>query len=301
MPLAAGTATSGKTGALALQSLAPGGVLRYSSVAGFSPRILRGDALIPLINNAAFAANKTKGLTMADFTYNLPLIPGMTPADFFARAVGSVSGDTDESNYHLLTMYPDNAGSAPDVYARSKFGTFAGQVAFSANGAAQAVALTMGGMSVDPQSGAVAALAPPPVGAISNGGVSGFAQTAITGASQVVGVSWNVSTGLVVTPGVVAGSNPAYPYLMKGLLQNDITGIVSVTQYKNAATVLGAEGSDGTLDLAFGTIGNGLGMTFALMPMAVALPSTQNINYITSRYNLKSVNGITSPLLFRDL
>ena len=301
MPLAPGTATSGKTGTLALQSLAAGGTLRYVSVAGFSPTISRGDALIPLINNAAFAANKVQGLSMANWDFPLPLIPAVTPADFFARAIGSVSGDTDASNYHLLTMYPDNAGSAPDVYAASKYASMSGQVAFSANGAAQAVALSMRGMSIDPQSGTVAALAAPPAGAISTGGATGFAQTAITGATQVVGASWDISTGLTPTPGVQAGTNPNFPYIAKGLLQTNLSGIVSLTQYKNAGTVLGANGQDGTLTLAFGTTGNGVAFSFRLMPLAVAVPSTQNINFITSRYALKSVDGVTSPIQFSDL
>lgn len=301
MPLAAGVASSGKTGALALQSLATGGVLRYVPVAGFSPSVSRGDALVPLINNANFSTNKTLGISIGNFVFSLPLIPAITPADFFARAIGSTAGDTDAANYHTLTMYPDNNGDAPDVFALSKFDTFSGQVAFSANGAAQAVAMTLSGRSIDPYSGSVTALAAPSAGALSTGGVQGFAQTVITGATQVVGVSWQVGTGLVTTAGAVAGTNSNFPYLAKGLLQTGIGGIVTVTQYRNAATVLGLTGANGSLDLAFGATGNGLGMTFELMPLSIARPSTQSVNMMTSTYALVSVDGTTSPIAFRNL
>lgn len=301
MPLAPGVATSGKTGSTAIQSLEAGGVLRYIPNASFGMIITRGDSLVPLRNNAAFSGNKVLGTIVGRFTMALPLIPTATPADFFARAIGSVSGDTDISNYHKITDWPDNAGGAALTHSLCKFGTFEGQLNFSTNGAAQALGMRLTGLVVDPESGTATPLATPSAGALACGGVKGFAQSVITGATEVVGVSWGVSTGADITPGNRAGTNTKYPRLAKGVLQQDLTGTVTITQHRNAATVLGGDGSDGTLDIAVGSVGDGLGLTFDLMPIEVAKPSTQNINLITSRYMLKSVDCVTTPMRFRDL
>ncbi len=304
MPLAPGVATSGKTGSTAIQSLETGGIVRYIPNASFGVTITNGDSLVPLRNNAAFSGNKVKGTVVGRFALALPLIPGVTNADFFARAIASVAGDTDASNYHKITDWPDNAGGVALTHNLAKFGTWEGQVNFSLNGAAQALGMRFTGMIIDPESGTASAIATPSAGALACGGVKGFAETKITAngvAMDVVGISWGVSTNADITPGNRTGTNANYPRLAKGILQQDLTGRVTITQHLNAAVVLGADGSDGTLDIAVGVAGAGVGFTFDLMPVELAKPSTQGINYRTHTYQLKSVDCVTTPLRFRDL
>lgn len=300
MPLAAGTGTSGKTGALALKSLAVGGTLIYLPVAGFNPSISRGDDVVALINNSSYACNYVKGIALGSFDIATPLIPAVLNADFHARAFGSVDGDTDAANYFILTNYPDRAGSAGVVYGNVKFGRLQGSVQYSTSGAASAVGVRLSGLIQDPESTATA-LAAPSSGALACSGIKGFAQTAITGATQVVAVSWDISTGLTATPGKATGANPLYPALVKGLLALALDGTVSLTQYRNAATILCGDGNPGTLTLAFGGVGDGISYTFQLIPMTVGKPSSMGVNYMTSTYRLKSTDGSSSPFQVADL
>lgn len=302
MTLAAGILTSGKTGALATKSLAASGVQRNISISRINPIITRGDSLVPLINNVGYATNKVVGLTTCRLDVAMPLNPLVTPADFFTRAFLSVQLDTSAINYHTWTHFPDLQGNAPLVYALCKYYGFTLSVSFSPNGAAQSAVIGMSASSADPESGSVAALTTPSAGALSTGGIVGFAQSgASTGASNVVQFDCSVDTDLQMVPGVVAGTNAKYPYLIPGTFQNDLTGQVNITQFRNSTTVLGADGSDGTYVLSLGTAGAGLSFTFKLMPLAIGKPSNLGGLYMRSTYALKSIDGTTPPLVVADL
>lgn len=301
MTLAAGILTSGKTGALATKSLAASGTQRNISISRLNPIITRGDSLVPLINNVGYATNKVVGITTCRLDVSMPLTPLVTPADFFTRAFLSGQLDTSAINYHTWTHFPDLQGNTPLVYALCKYFGFTLSVAFSTNGAAQSAVIGMSANSADPESGSVAALTTPSAGALSTGGIVGFAQASYTGASNIVQFDSSISTDLQMVPGAVAGTNAKYPYIIPGTYQNDLTGTVNITQFRNATTVLGADGTDGTFVISLGVAAAGLSFTYKLMPLAIGKPSDLGGLYMRSTYALKSIDGTTPPLVVADL
>lgn len=299
---AAGVVTGGVGGAFALKSTNSGGTIRYIPFATFNASILRGDDTVPLVNNVGYAANEVDGVTTCDWSLQTPLIPTVLVADFWARAFGSTYGDTDASNYHTLTHWPDGAGSAARVYALAKFATCSGAVRFSRSGTQSSATLTFGGPCADPLSGSVAALTAPASGALSAGKIIGYAKTAFTGATQVVGMGFQLATGADYTAGTNAGTNADYPVLPKGILMpSGLVGTVTLTQYQNATTVLGVDGTAGAFTVAFGSTGAGISMAFRLKPRLLGMPSNLGPNYQTNSYYLQSVDGTTSPFVVTDL
>jgi hypothetical protein len=307
MPLTAGRASSGKGGAFAELSLAASGTQYNMAAAQMNYDTVRGDAVIDLLNNEWFAANYVQGLTVGRFSIAMPYIPVQMPADFWTRAFFSVFGDTDGplagGTYHTLTVWPDAAGSAAVVYGNCKYAGFSFQVMFDPNGAVQTFGISMTGLSQDPESGSVSALSTPTTGALTVGNAKGFAQTTFTGATNVVGIQGNISCGLVPTEGVVAGTNTIYPYNIAGLMQTDLSGTVTITQKRSAATVLGATatGAPTALIMAIGSTGQGATWTLGLKSISKSLPSNLGKNYMRNVYQLLSVDGTTSPLTIADL
>jgi len=302
MSLANGVAVNGVTGSLAIQGKDGSGTLRYIPVAQVTPTITRGDSVIPLVNNAAFACNLVKGSAAAEIQIDTYLFAGLMNADFFNAGFASGGGDTGASGYNVVTLRSNNeSGEGAQTYAKSKFAGMSGSVRFSNDGSAQACRLGMRLMSVDPLSGSITALAAPSAGALSTTGILGFAQAAFSNASEVTAVEWNIDTGLQVVPGVVAGSNSEYPSLPKGVMLTELMGTVKITQIANPTTRLGSSGSGGTFTLSLGTTGAGIALSFAVIPMADSKPTTIGIGYIQSTYALKSVDGVTPSFSAVDL
>lgn len=293
------SATTGKQGALCAKSLASGGTLRYIPVMNFVPDTTTGIGIPPLVNNAQFEANSTLGFGLSSIGWEQPFIAGLTVADFFTRAILSPLADTDAGNYHNLTVYPDNAGSAAVVYGAVKHSGMSFVVPFAVDGSQQAVRFGFTAISADPESTSVAALTAPSAGALSTGQLLGFAQTSITGASSVVSISGQVSSGLLVVPGKSSTANTNYPNLVKGLLQTDVMGTVQITQLRDAGTIIGSAG--GTLVVNVGTTSAGCSFTFKLVPARDRKPTNTGINYVTRTYLLKSNDGTTAPLVVADL
>ena len=301
MSLTSGTSINGVTGSLSILDADGAGTLRYLPTLSVNPQISRGDSTIQLVNNAGYVVNKVKGSASASVSFNTFIFQGLTNASFFNNAVSSGSGDTGSSGYSQLTLRSNNqGGEGAENYYKAKCAGMSGSVRFSNNGAAQALQLSMQYLCADPLS-TTTALAAPPAGALATSGILGFAQASFSGASDVVAVSWNLTTGAQFIPGVVASSNPEFTSLPKGVQQTILDGTVTITQIKNPATRLGALGNDGTFVLNLGTTGNGIALTFNVMPMMTSKPTTTGIGYISSTYGLKSVDGITAPFYATNL
>ena len=302
MPLATGSAVNGVTGSLALQGKDGVGILRYIPAATISTTITRGDSVIPLVNNVAYAVNKIKGSAMADISVDTYLYASLLNADFFNAAVGAVAGDVGTAGYNVVTIRSNNqGGEGPQTFARAKFAGMSGSVRFSNNGGAQAFRLGFRMTSVDPLSVGVVALGAPAAGALSLGGELGFAQASFAGATDVVAVSFNLDTGITVIPGNVAGTNSNFPSLPKGVMQTVQVGTVTITQIANPATLLGLSGANGTFVMSLGAVGAGVSMTFQVMPMSYSKPVETGIGYVSTTYALLSVDGVTAPFVVADL
>lgn len=301
MPLGAGVGAMGRSGAFALKSKEAGGTLRYMPHAGFQPYINRGTDILDLVNNNGFAVNQVQGLALGSFSLIVPHIVGVTAADFFTRAFGSTYGDTDASNYHIMTVWPDGNGSTPDVHDLCKFGSMSSRVRWDPSGQASAIVYQMGGLIIDPESGTATALTTPSAGALSTGNVLGAAQATLTGVTDYVEFAYTISTSLGVSLGRKAGTNANYPTLCKGLLMGGQVGSVAVTQHRSATTVIGADGSAGTITLTIGTTGAGVAKVFRIIPVGLGKPSTLGPNYRVHNYRLKSTDGTTAPYTCTDL
>jgi hypothetical protein len=147
----------------------------------------------------------------------------------------------------------------------------------------------------------VAALTAPAAGALSLGNVKGFAQAAFTGATQVVSVDFQVSTGLGPTGGTRAGTNARYPVLNKGLLMTAQGGTVTIVQPRTATTIIGSAGAGGTFTVSVGTTGAGRNFIFALQPAMLNQTCNLGPNYVSNTYFLQSVDGTTAPFTVTDM
>ena len=293
MAIAAGAASVGRGGALGVKVGA--GSNLYLPISSYQSSVSSGKEVLDLINNAAYPVNESDGLALGSFSFNTPLIAGVETASLLTSLFLSASGDTDAGNYSVLTFYPDAAGTPAEVHGQCKFSSLTGSLQFSTSGAASAFVLGMSGIIIDPFSGSAVAASAPSAGAISTGRVLNYAQSVISGASNVVGVSFQVLTGAIPTPGVQTGTgNALYPLLCAGALLTGLTGTVTVTQLRSAGTVLT---SAGTLTVTVGTTGAGLSFAFKLLPLSVRRPSSLGLLYMQSSYMLKSTDGTTSPLV----
>ena len=298
MSLAAGSATSGKTGALAMQLNTTGSTI-YVPHGGFNPGISTGRSIIGLVNNTSFSSNEYVGVTTSGFSLSCPLILGLHNANWFAKVLGYVAGDNDGSNYHLLTNFPDDAGSSPVVYARCKFGTMR-QTITASDGPGSVIGMSFSGLCLDPESGSVAALAAPSAGPLSNSGILGYAETnPVVGGNTLDGwsqIDITVNVTLVRVPGVLPGTNTAYPHLGKGALATNLSGSVTITQIRNAQYTV----SENQLILNFGSTGAGIAESLSLMPMGGSKPTGLGLNMVQQQFALKSISG-ESPITWTDL
>jgi hypothetical protein len=301
MTLSAGVAAMGRGGAFALKSSESGGTLRKVPLARFSPRILRGDTIQDLVNNNGAPVNKTIGLALGQFSLVAPLILAIFPADFWTRAFGSTIGDTDASNYHLFTRWPDGNGTAPDVYDLCKFATAIITIRWDPNGMVSAIYVQFSGMIIDPESGTATALTAPGSNPLSTGNVMSAAQADLSGVSDYVEMQITVSTGLGVTKGKKAGTSAALPVLCKGLLMGGQSGTVAITQHRSAGTTIGDTGTEGTIVTSIGTTGAGIAISTDIMAMAKESPSSISPNYVVRTYALKTQSGLTLPFRVTDL
>lgn len=307
MSLAAGELTYGMSGATAIKSVETGGTLHYIPKSNFSRDIVIGTSIVPLVNNTASPVNTLKGPASAIFRLNAPFIADVYDADFYARAILSCFQDGDAHNYHTLTNWDDNySGDLPEVFGLCKFGNWSGGIDFAANGGASAIGQSFSGMSADPlslaASGGVPALTAPSTGALSGGNLLSSCQATITGASGVVAVRWSFNTNVTMSPVKCSpSSNPLFTSHIFGLIQQGLTGSVTITQRARATTFLSRDGSDATLSIALGSTGAGIGITVNVIGVGISKQSNLGLNLTDTTYQLKSATGNSLAVAIVDL
>ena len=302
MPLATGTSINGATGSLALLDKDGAGVLKYLPVIQANASVTRNDSTPALVNNVPFPVNTIRGTALGSIGIDSYIHAGLHNAAFFNDLVASGAGDTGASGYSTITMRSNNqGGESAQVYGKCKAETLSGSVRFDRNGGASAMRIGVSYLSADPLSATVSAAAAPSAGALSTSSILSFVSDSFTGASNVVAVSFNIGTGLVVVPGNTTGSNAEYPILCAGLMQMTQGGTITITQIANPTTRLGSAGAAGTFTISAGVAGAGILMTFSVIPVSISKPVSVGIGMIESTYMLRSVDGVIAPFTVTDL